>query len=328
MSNDSFGVVDKEYTGRRVTQQGPIAANQPIALPIYISDKQQVMVHINNGTGSRLLTVNEYEYSAGATSNLYLPAINVSASETVHVMFLGAVPYDQAFFLTAFAQTLLDDADATTALATLGAVSRAELSVLVPAGSVIAYAAIAAPDGWLKANGAAVSRETYADLFAAIGTTFGVGDGTTTFNVPDLRGSFLRGWDDGRGVDAGRAFGSIQESANKYHDHGGVSQPAGEHGHIAWTDSQGGHNHSFTHTWRDDGSGGGWGPNFRGAPISLPGAPGAMYMSVRGDVISNVGGHGHNVGIGTVGNHNHYINNDGEIESRPINMALLACIKY
>ena len=97
MSNNSFGVVDKEYTGRRVTQPGPIAANQPIELPIYISDKQQVMVHINNGTGSRLLTVNEYEYSAGGTSNLYLPTINVSASETVHVMFLGAVPYDQAF---------------------------------------------------------------------------------------------------------------------------------------------------------------------------------------------------------------------------------------
>lgn len=93
---NSFGIVDKEYTGRRVTQQGPIAANQPIELPIYISDKQQILVNIIKADGStRLLTPNDYEYSAGATSNLYLPTINVSASETVHVMFLGAVPYDQ-----------------------------------------------------------------------------------------------------------------------------------------------------------------------------------------------------------------------------------------
>jgi phage-related tail fiber protein len=67
-----------------------------------------------------------------------------------------------------------------------------------------------APTGWLKANGAAVSRTTYAALFSAIGTTFGVGDGSTTFNLPDLRGEFMRGWDDGRGVDSGRAFGSAQ----------------------------------------------------------------------------------------------------------------------
>jgi microcystin-dependent protein len=80
----------------------------------------------------------------------------------------------------------------------------------VPAGSVMTFAMNAAPTGWLKANGAAVSRTTYAALFTAIGTTFGSGDGSTTFNLPDLRGEFMRGWDDGRGVDSGRAFGSAQ----------------------------------------------------------------------------------------------------------------------
>ncbi|MCS5748470.1 tail fiber protein [Klebsiella quasipneumoniae subsp. quasipneumoniae] len=68
-----------------------------------------------------------------------------------------------------------------------------------------------APTGWLKADGDAVSRTTYAALFAAIGTTFGAGDGSTTFNLPDLRGEFIRGWDDGRGVDASRTFGSAQK---------------------------------------------------------------------------------------------------------------------
>lgn len=86
-------------------------------------------------------------------------------------------------------------------------------SVAMPAGSVIWYASDTAPTGYIKANGATVSRTTYADLFAAIGTTFGVGDGSTTFQIPDLRGEFVRGWDDSRGVDSGRAFGSAQSFA-------------------------------------------------------------------------------------------------------------------
>lgn len=57
-----------------------------------------------------------------------------------------------------------------------------------PAGSILMYGAAAAPTGYLLCNGAAVSRATYADLFAAIGTTYGAGDGSTTFNVPDFVG--------------------------------------------------------------------------------------------------------------------------------------------
>ena len=82
-----------------------------------------------------------------------------------------------------------------------------------PSGQIAFFAGSSAPAGWLKANGAAVSRTTYAALFAAIGTTYGAGDGSTTFNLPDLRGEFMRGWDDGRGIDRGRAFGSAQGDA-------------------------------------------------------------------------------------------------------------------
>ena len=89
----------------------------------------------------------------------------------------------------------------------------------IPTGQVIYVATSAAPTGYLKANGAAVSRTTYATLFAAIGTTFGVGDGATTFNVPDLRGEFVRGWDDSRGVDSGRSFGTAQSDEFKSHQH-------------------------------------------------------------------------------------------------------------
>lgn len=88
----------------------------------------------------------------------------------------------------------------------------AESPTLLP-GSVIYFARTTAPTGYLKANGAAVSRTTYAALFTAIGTTFGAGDGATTFNLPDLRGEFIRGWDDGRGIDSGRVFGSAQGDA-------------------------------------------------------------------------------------------------------------------
>ena len=80
-------------------------------------------------------------------------------------------------------------------------------------GEVAFFACSTPPSGWLKANGAAVSRTTYAALFAAIGTTFGAGDGRTTFNLPDLRGEFLRCLDDGRNIDRGRRLGSAQGDA-------------------------------------------------------------------------------------------------------------------
>ncbi len=94
-----------------------------------------------------------------------------------------------------------------------GLASQGDLAMVISAGAMSFFARTTAPTGWLKANGAAVSRTTYATLFAAVGTTFGAGDGSTTFNLPDLRGEFLRGWDDGRGVDSGRTLGSSQNHA-------------------------------------------------------------------------------------------------------------------
>ena len=62
-----------------------------------------------------------------------------------------------------------------------------------PAGAIVAYGGSAAPNGWLLCDGSAVSRTTYADLFAVLGTSHGAGDGSTTFNLPDLRDRFVRG---------------------------------------------------------------------------------------------------------------------------------------
>jgi microcystin-dependent protein len=66
-------------------------------------------------------------------------------------------------------------------------------AILSPPGAIVGYGGAAAPTGWLLCNGAAVSRTTHAALFTAIGTTYGVGDGSTTFNVPDLRQRFPLG---------------------------------------------------------------------------------------------------------------------------------------
>lgn len=167
--------------------------------------------------------------------------------------FTGSGTASLATF-TAAARALLDDADATTMLSTLGlsangkslvtaadyAAMRTLLSVYtqaqvdsavaaaqaaataaarVPAGIIADFGNETPPTGWLECNGAAVSRATYADLFTAVGIKWGAGDTTTTFNVPDFRGEFRRGWDNGRGVDSGRAFASAQADELESHTH-------------------------------------------------------------------------------------------------------------
>ena len=89
----------------------------------------------------------------------------------------------------------------------------------IPAGTVVYFASTSAPTGYIKANGATgLSITGYAELFVAIGYRFG-GSGST-FNLPDLRGEFIRGWDDSRGVDAGRLLnGQTQADDFKSHAH-------------------------------------------------------------------------------------------------------------
>lgn len=109
---------------------------------------------------------------------------------------------------------------ATTVSAAITALETAVATVAsADVGRVAFFPRSTAPTGYLKANGAAVSRTTYASLFAVCGTTFGAGDGSTTFNLPDLRGEFIRGLDDGRGIDTGRVLGSAQSDEFKAHSH-------------------------------------------------------------------------------------------------------------
>lgn len=87
----------------------------------------------------------------------------------------------------------------------------------VPAGAVFYTAGPYIPTGYLEANGRGCSASVYPDLFAVIGHTYG-GSGDT-FYLPDLRGQFIRGYDNGRGLDAGRTLGTSQDSALGPHQH-------------------------------------------------------------------------------------------------------------
>ncbi|MDB5802255.1 MAG: Phage tail fiber protein [Rhodocyclales bacterium] len=103
----------------------------------------------------------------------------------------------------------------------------------VPIGSIIYRSVVDIPTGYIKANGAAVSRTTYAALFALLSTGYGVGDGSTTFNVPDLRGLFIRSYHDGSGTyetDTGRTNGSVQADAFASHTHTLNADSAGSGG--------------------------------------------------------------------------------------------------
>lgn len=137
---------------------------------------------------------------------------------------IGAIPpakvftdvQDEILKVIAMAGLTPDPADSTQlwqALSFLLAQVVAGVSppITVAPGIMAPFAGNTVPGGWLNCNGQAVSRTTYAALFTAIGTTWGAGDAVTTFNVPDLRGEFLRGLDQGRGIDTGRTLGSFQD---------------------------------------------------------------------------------------------------------------------
>ncbi len=157
---------------------------------------------------------------------------------------------------------------------------------LVPAGLVMAYAGELPPAGWVVCDGSEVSRTDYPELFAAIGTAHGEGDGTTTFNLPDYRGLFLRGVDAGAGRDSdvdartapntggntGDAVGSVQDDQLQSHKH-----------------EDAGHAHGYTSQTHHDRDGSGWGSG--SANDSWSGyATGAGHANLGDPVDSETGG--------------------------------------
>lgn len=208
--------------------------------------------------------------------------------------------------------------------------------------------------GCLKLNGVLLKRTDYPALWAyaqASGALvsetewlngrygcFSIGDGATTFRIPEFRGEFPRFWDDGRGVDGGRTIGSFQNFGNAWHAHGASTDVQGDHTHGAWTDAQGdhghyvndpGHQHSFVVIAHST-DGGGTG-QLTGGGFQSPNDGqynGVTDPSGVGIWLNNAGQHGHNVGIGVAGAHGHNVSiaGDGGNEARPRSIALLAMI--
>ncbi len=162
-------------------------------------------------------------------------------------------------------------------------------------GCVAAFAVDSPPDGWLECNGDDVDRTTYANLFARIQTTFGAGNGTTTFNIPDLRGEFIRGWDHGEGNDPDAA--SRTDSGD-----GTTGDNLGTKQADAFQDH--GHDHQY-----------------------------ALYADTGGSGIFASGSTGPDVGVtgGIIHTPEAYGANPAPrftSETRPRNVALMYCIKY
>ena len=212
-------------------------------------------------------------------------------------------------------------------------------------GRIGTFAMATPPPGWFRANGAAVSRTVYAALFAKIGTTYGAGDGVSTFNLPDPRGKFIRALDDGRGIDVGRVLGSSQADEVRSHSHTGSSSAAGGHGHTGSSGAAGNHAHTASsdaqgahaHTVKE----GSTNPSMVGGELL---ASGDDVTQVAGSTstTSTDGAHAHNITVNAVGDHSHAItinaigdhshaitiNATGGGETRPQNIAFLVCIKY
>lgn len=121
-----------------------------------------------------------------------------------------------------------------------------------PPGTLIIFAGPNTPIGYYSCNGALKNRITDADLFAAIGTYYGAGDGVTTFGLPEMRAEVPRGLDEGRGVDVGRVLGSWQDSQFPAHNHTFTGNDVLAHTHTGSTsDSQ--HAHSWSGQTSDNG---------------------------------------------------------------------------
>ncbi|MBL4774492.1 MAG: tail fiber protein [Mariprofundus sp.] len=135
------------------------------------------------------------------------------------ILFVGTSAGIKSIELNNSMPAHLADADPHAQYATDAEVMALIAAAAMPVGAAIPFFGGTVHTGYLKANGAAMSRTSYADLFAEIGTSYGAGDGSTTFNLPDSRGEFMRGWDDARGIDSGRSLGTWQADAIKSHTH-------------------------------------------------------------------------------------------------------------
>lgn len=185
------------------------------------------------------------------------PLADIETALSLLLLRDGRAPMLDALNMNSFRINGLDAGALSTDAATVGQVQSA-----MPVGSVVDYVGTTAPSGWLLCYGQAVSRTTYAVLFAVIGTTFGTGDGSTTFNLPDFRGRVAAGKDNMGGTAASRLTtakggvdGATLGSAGGVEEHTLTTAQIPAHTHTGTTGSSGNHSHTVSYVERGDGFG-------------------------------------------------------------------------
>jgi microcystin-dependent protein len=210
----------------------------------------------DNGAAS-IVEIGPVTSVAGKTGAVALTVADVAGSVTSVAGRTGAVTLSVADI----AGSVTSVAGRTGAVA-LAIADIANLAAsITPVGAVIPYAGLNAPAKWLSCFGQNISRTTYAALFAAIGTTYGAGDGATTFTVPDLRGRVVAGQDDMGGTSANRLTGQsggvngdTLGAAGGAETHALTEAQLGPHDHLVdmgaaqYTGYDGAHTHGVTLT--------------------------------------------------------------------------------
>ena len=253
---------------------------------------QSILIRTSAGTGVTLAN--------GFTQLMYCDGTNV---------VLASVPINSTNGNVSIAGAASISGSATVGgdLAVTGAITSGG-GLVMPTGAMLEYGGASAPTGWLICDGAAVSRSTYAALFAVIGSAYGNGDGATTFNVPNRTNRF--------GVGAGGLYargstgGSASEttSAAGAHNHTGATGGTAittaqmpSHNHTGTTSTNGDHNHSF-----QTGTGGAG-----GAAGTVPTGFNGSFSTL---IVSTAGAHNHSFTTDSTGSgatHNHTISTDG-----------------
>lgn len=201
----------------------------------------------------------------------------------------------------------------------LGATARAQHAQHAengaPVGTIMAYGGIIPPNGWLLCDGKPMGRfdPMYNDLFKVIGNSFGAGDGSTTFNLPDLRGRFLRGVDSGTGRDPDASKRKAMNPGGKYGDKVGSVQGTATSMPTKKLSNSSVSNHGHGISGYSYGGGGSGNGSFCGGPCSGGGVWGPYSFTKHS--ISGSGGHSHSI-------------SGGDKESRPTNANVNFIIKY
>jgi len=178
----------------------------------------------------------------------------------------------------------------------------------VPAGVINQFAGSAAPEGYLICDGSEVSRTEYADLFATIGTIYGEGDGSTTFNLPNLQTRVPVGLSTDLGFDQLGKTGGAKDHALTVdempaHNHGGSTSSSGSHTHSTYLSQAGDHTHTGTTSWSGT-SGSMSVKQGIGSGVTVARASGAHRHTFS---TNTAGGHSHSVGLMQSGSHSHAV---------------------